>query len=121
MARDFFSKLLSATLVASALVSVGMNQPVLAKSKRHIASAGRGAYFVPPPPPYAPSILPESYAHVRTTDADAPVAEVAEKPPENPYRKYIFTRDAGDMPRVVRFGKTAQSSRNVITYLHNKT
>jgi hypothetical protein len=120
MARDFFSKLLSATLVASALVSVGINQPVLAKSKKHLASAGRGAYFVPPPPPYAPSILPENIVRGRATDSDEP-KEVAEKPPENPYKKYIFTRDAGDMPRVVRFGKTAQQNRNVITYLHNKT
>ena len=112
--------LLSATLVASALVSVGVNQPALAKSKRQ-AAAGRGAYFVPPPPPYAPSILPENMTHSRViNDADT-IPEVAEKPPENPYRKYIFTRDAGDMPRVVKFGTKTQN-RNVITYnVHNKT
>jgi hypothetical protein len=117
MARKIFNMLLSATMVASALVSVGINQPALAKTKRHIAQ-GRGAYFVPPPPPYAPSILPETIARVRI---EPEVTEaIAEKPPENPYKKYIFTRDAGDMPRVVRDVKT-QSNRYVITYLHNKT
>ncbi len=117
MARKVFNLLLSATMVASALVSVGINQPALAKSKRHIAQ-GRGAYFVPPPPPYAPSILPETIANVRTQPD--PSEELAEKLPENPYKKYIFTRDAGDMPRVVR-GVKSQSNRYVITYLHNKT
>lgn len=119
MARNSFNMLLSATLVASALVSVGINQPALAKTKRH-TTTGRGAYFVPPPPPYAPSILPESMAHVRTVEKVEPTEEVAEKPPENPYKKYIFTRDAGDMPRVIKFGNKTQN-RNVITYLHNKT
>lgn len=118
MARNLFTMLLSATLVASALVSVGTNQPALAKTKKHVAT-GRGAYFVPPPPPYAPSILPENLSRVRTTDSVEQNAEVAEKPPENPYRKYIFTRDASDMPRVVKYGKT--QNRNVITYLHTKT
>jgi len=121
MARNSFNMLLSATLVASALVSVGINQPALAKSKKHIAS-GRGAYFVPPPPPYAPSILPENMTHSRViTESDTTATtEIAEKPPENPYKKYIFTRDASDMPRVVKFGKT--QNRSVITYnLHNKT
>ncbi|HEY9731483.1 MAG TPA: hypothetical protein V6C89_06200 [Drouetiella sp.] len=118
MARNSFNMLLSATLVASALVSVGINQPALAKSKKHVAT-GRGAYFVPPPPPYAPSILPENMQHGRSVEKAEEMAEVAEKPPENPYKKYIFTRDAGDMPRVIKFGKT--QNRNVITYLHNKT
>ncbi len=111
--------LLSATLVASALVSVGANQSALAKSKRLVA-AGRGAYFVPPPPPYAPSILPENVSHSRVINQSETVQEVAEKPPENPYKKYIFTRDAGDMPRVVKFGKV--QNRSVITYnVHSKT
>jgi len=119
MARNPFHMLLSATLVASALVSVGVNQPALAKSKKHVAS-GRGAYFVPPPPPYAPSILPENMTHSRVISEADTTSEIAEKPPENPYKKYIFTRDASDMPRVVKFGKT--QNRSVITYnVHNKT
>lgn len=118
MARQAFNMLLSATLVASALVSVGINQPAMAKTKRQ--ATGRGAYFVPPPPPYAPSILPENVAHARVINQSDTIPEVAEKPPENPYKKYIFTRDASDMPRVVKFGKI--QNRNVITYnVHNKT
>lgn len=121
MARNSFNMLLSATLIASSLVSVGMNQPALAKSKKH-AATGRGAYFVPPPPPYAPSILPETQSYnMGAVQQIEKTAEIAEKPPENPYKKYIFTRDAGDMPRVIKFGHTAIQSRNVITYLHNKT
>lgn len=118
MARNSFNMLLSATLVASALVSVGMNQPAQAKAKRQSAS-GRGAYFVPPPPPYAPSILPENAVHARAQQ-ETTATEIAEKPPENPYRKYIFTRDASDMPRVVKYGRTTQN-RNVVSYNYHKT
>lgn len=118
MARNSFNMLLSASLVAAALVSVGINQPALAKAKRSY-SAGRGAYFVPPPPPYAPSVLPENQGyHVTSDQQTEKTAEVAEKPPENPYKKYIYTREANDMPRVIKVGRTHNS--NVVSYNFQK-
>lgn len=60
------------------------------------AFVARGAYFVPPPPAYMPSVLPELYAHrnvERVEDSEEEeVAVVAEKP-KNPYVKYFYSRD----------------------------
>lgn len=54
-----------------------------------------GAYFVPPPPAYMPSILPELQGSYRRTDV------LAEKP-ENPYGRYIYSRDGSEVPSPVQ-------------------
>jgi hypothetical protein len=63
-------------------------------TKRHVAS-GRGAYFVPPPPAYMPSVLPELYARnpvINDEEEEEVVAAVAVKP-KNPYVKYFYSHD----------------------------
>jgi len=58
---------------------------VVAKStakhaKRRIAHRGKGSYLIPPPPPYAPSILPElAYARARGYKKKAVEATVPDK------------------------------------------
>lgn len=62
-------------------------------------------YFVPPPPAYMPSILPELNRRGVVQAADADV----EKKPENPYKKYIQTPD-GTAPEPV------QTRKGVVTW-----
>jgi hypothetical protein len=57
--------------------------------KRHHRYYRYGAYFIPPPPAYMPSILPEL--------SGGEVAAV--KKPENPYRKYIYSRQGYEIPQ----------------------
>ncbi len=53
---------------------------------RRVAHAGKH-HLVPPPPPYAPSILPEiAYARSRGINLQQKEAE-----PPNPYSKYVYT------------------------------
>lgn len=58
-------------------------------------------YFVPPPPPYTPSMVPSALG---MTNAQAVTADdaVVERPVVNPYSKYIFTRNEGNRPQVVQ-------------------
>ena len=61
-------------------------------------SSGRGAYFIPPPPAYMPSILPELYAQHTVVEAEEeelePIAVAEAAKPKNPYVKYFYTRDS---------------------------
>jgi hypothetical protein len=67
-------------------------------------STARGAYLVPPPPPYQPSILPEYGA--RYAESEAPKVAMAEVPKvERPYSKYIYTRNVLDASHVVQPNK----------------
>jgi hypothetical protein len=102
MAAKQLGVFFSVALLATAWFSLTADQAACAKSKARRHSPG--AYFVPPPPPYAPSILPERL--VRHAAAAQVEDAEAVKPPENPYAKYIFTRNAGDMPRVVQNPRT---------------
>ena len=93
-----------AALISLAVVFSGSfalsTECVEAKSSRNSSRRARN-YFVPPPPPYTPSMvlsaLGMTNAQAVTNAADA----VVEKP-VNPYSKYIFTRNQGDMPQVVQ-------------------
>lgn len=76
-------------------------QSVEAKTSRNSSHIERN-YLVPPPPPYAPSMLPSALG-MKSAQAVAAYAyaAVVEKP-VNTYGKYIFTRNQGGMPEVVQ-------------------
>ena len=94
-----------AALISLAVVFSGAfalsTQSVEAKTSRNSSRVARN-YFVPAPPPYTPSMVPSAlgmtYAQALTVDADGAVV----KKLNNPYSKYIFTRNQGDMPQVVQ-------------------
>jgi hypothetical protein len=94
-----------AALISLAVVFSGAfalsSQSVEARTSRN-SSHVAGNYFVPAPPPYTPSMVPTAlgmtYAQALTVDADGAVV----KKLVDPYSKYIFTRNQGDMPQVVR-------------------
>lgn len=105
-----------ALLLASFAVTT-IEQPAEAKAKakakiskkhtKHVASKRTGrrvsrAYLVPPPPPYAPSILPEL---VHNPQAQVATAETEEPVNDKPYSKYIYTRNDNDQPRSVQHNK----------------
>jgi hypothetical protein len=72
-----------------------------AKIPRNSSRTDRN-YFVPPPPPYTPSMISVAegmtYAPVVTVDSDGVIVEN----PANPYSKYIVTRKPGGMPQVAQ-------------------
>lgn len=94
-----------AALISLAVVFSGAfalsSQSVEARTSRN-SSHVAGNYFVPAPPPYTPSMVPTAlgmtYAQALTVDSDGAVV----KKLVDPYSKYIFTRNQGDMPQVVR-------------------
>lgn len=104
--RNVFHKfavvLSSATVLASAC-SIALDSAAQAKASTKRHTAARGAYFVPPPPPYQPSVLPEVRAgRVAMTNVQSEAAAVTVQKQENRYRKYVYTRNEADMPTVVQ-------------------
>jgi hypothetical protein len=92
----------SSALLLSATVASADAAPAKAKKASH--RAGRGSYFVPPPPPYQPSILPEM-SSAGESDSVASVETKTVKP----YSKYIYVRNQSDAPRVVQHNKYVTS------------
>jgi hypothetical protein len=90
----------SAGLLLAAIAGIS-DQPVQAKASKAY-HAQRGAYLVPPPPPYQPSVLPE-YS-ITGAGASAPRIASAEKP-VCAYSKYIYVRNSADAPRMVQSNK----------------
>lgn len=92
--------LITIAVVFSGAVALS-SQSVEAKTS-HNSSHVAGHYFVPAPPPYTPSMVPTAlgmtYAQALTVDADGAVV----KKLVDPYGKYIFTHNQGDVPQVVR-------------------
>lgn len=84
----------------------------------HYRRTGRGAYFVPPPPPYMPSIIPELRG---TAISEIEGLDAEEAPPENPYQKYFFSADGSDAPKPVehRSGVSTWTTKPV-SYTHRR-
>jgi|ERR1700733_8943412 hypothetical protein len=102
-----FATLVSVATLACSVALVSTNQSAIAKSKKHYTPSNHrySNYFVPPPPAYVPSILPE---RMMNTGASASTEEAAADPDESeayPYKKYIYTRQGSDAPRVVQPNK----------------
>lgn len=93
------------SLVLQFLIVFGASQSASARTKRHtkpVAGQMAGAYFVPPPPPYTPSILPE---YGISSMLDAQIQGNATAKVESPYSKYIYTRNPADAPQIVQPNK----------------
>lgn len=73
------------------------------KGRKHGRVLGHN-YLVPPPPPYAPSIMPE--LHMMATRGLPKQAHKEERKDEYPYSKYIFTAKKADAPRSVKLNHT---------------
>lgn len=86
----------------SSKLSVNSQKPSTAqKSKKKAAPRKIARGFVPPPPAYMPSILPELYYK---HDADeAEIDEAEEKPVKkvNPYAKYFYS-SSNEVPKAVQ-------------------
>lgn len=86
---------------------------VIRTTKKHVRKGSSTqyrykTYFVPPPPAYMPSILPELSRRGSIQAADVEL----EKKPENPYKKYVQTPDgAAPEPVQVRKGVVTWTSR----------
>jgi hypothetical protein len=86
----------------------------LRTTKKHLKKSSGSqyrykTYFVPPPPAYMPSILPELNRRGVVQAADVEL----EKKPENPYKKYVQTPDgAAPEPVQVRKGVVTWTSRS---------
>jgi len=76
-------------------------QSVEAKTSRNSSHIERN-YLVPPPPPYAPSMLPSALGMMNAQWVTAGANDAVVEKPVNSYSKYIFTRKQGDMPQVVQ-------------------
>ncbi|MBI4533239.1 MAG: hypothetical protein HY711_04760 [Candidatus Melainabacteria bacterium] len=75
-------------------LAISLAAEALAKAAKR-APVNRGTYFVPPPPAYMPSILPELKA---TEDLES-------AKPADPAKKYIYTREGYEDPTPVRPNK----------------
>lgn len=102
---DFQMRINLSAVISLAVVFSGSlalsSQSVEARTTRN-SSHAVGNYFVPAPPPYTPSMVPAAlgmtYAQALTVDADGAVV----KKLVDPYSKYIFSHNQGDVPQVVR-------------------
>ncbi|HEY9756906.1 MAG TPA: hypothetical protein V6C97_17195 [Oculatellaceae cyanobacterium] len=85
--------LISLTVVFSGSFALS-TQSVEAKTSQN-GSRRAGDYFVPPPPPYTPSMVPSALglANAQAVSAKADDAVV---------KKHMFTRNQGDMQQVVQ-------------------
>ncbi len=97
---------IASTLSAHAVGTTNTPKSLKKTNNHKIARAHKykyGAYFVPPPPAYMPSILPE----LSMSNYHAPVSQTA----ESPYSKYIYARNGyGDnAPVATRSGVTTWS------------
>ncbi len=107
-----------AALVSLAVVFSGLfaqsTQSVEAKTSRNTSRIARN-YFVPPPPPYTPSMVPSALGAMNAQAVTADANNAVVEKPVNPYSKYIFTRNQGAMPQVVQANPYVSYNRGAET------
>ncbi len=87
----------SIAVLASVLTVATSDQAAQAKAKRSAQRAPH-SYFVPPPPPYVPSIQPEMrrfYGNDVEADADVDTVQT----PQSRWSKYIYVRNGYSAPQ----------------------
>lgn len=95
-----FAALISLAVVLSGALASSTESAEAKNSKKNTHRAGD--YFVPPPPPYTPSLVPTAlgmtYAPAAEADGDYEIVEV----PVNPYTNYIVKRNKVGTPHVAQ-------------------
>lgn len=106
---------ISLAIACLAVTLVGLSPSATAKrtlnaSARKIATLPRG--FVPPPPPYEPSRLPELqvWKNIRLRRegpqvGSKPKSEIAKPENTNPYSRFIYNREGYQSPQPVQPNK----------------
>ena len=112
MALKNFAATLSVAVLASALSLAVTDQSAMAKGKKIAYRGGSHNYFVPPPPPYVPSIQPElgkMYGGAEVeADSDIPSVQT----PETRWSKYIYVRGG--------YAASSSSGSKYVTNYNNK-
>jgi len=91
-------------MAALALVTLPLfDGAALAKGKQTTKTRRSGhSYFVPPPPAYAPSILPEMQRQSQALVADETTEKIADNETSD---KYVRAKDGYQDPKAVRTNK----------------
>jgi hypothetical protein len=93
-------------IVAAVAMPVIATQNADAKKsvkKAKVAYASGKHYFVPPPPPYVPNLLPSAYGQYYLGSAGQ--AKSQQNTVESMYGKYVYTRPGYTAPKVVQQNK----------------
>ena len=110
---DAVATLLSFVVVFSGAFALS-TQSVEAKTSRSSSRISRN-YFVPAPPPYTPSMVPSALVMTYVQAVKAGEGDAVVKKLVNPNNKYIFMRNQGDKPQVVRPNPYVSYDRGVET------
>ena len=105
-----FAAVASIAVLASVLNLATTDQAAQAKTKK-TAQRAPHSYFVPPPPPYVPSILPEMKRfYGNDVEADSDVDSV--QTPQSRWSKYIYVRNGYAAPQSVSPNKYVTNWNN---------
>ncbi|MBY0358044.1 MAG: hypothetical protein K2W82_08595 [Candidatus Obscuribacterales bacterium] len=113
LVRLIFTTLLSISLLGfgqeclAAKAKTAVSPKKTVQKKKQSKRYSYGAYFVPPPPAYMPSILPELQVSARHG--------VAATQSQNPYKRYIYTPVGMNEPQPV------QVRKGVVTWVSGKS
>jgi hypothetical protein len=108
---------------SSGKANVQSQKKKIARKSTRRFRTGRGAYFVPPPPPYMPSILPELHRVAEASSPGAIEGELAEveAPPEEPYKKYFYFASGFEIKPVEHRSGVSTWRARPVSYTHSAT
>jgi hypothetical protein len=99
MVLKHFAAVATFAVLASVFTLATTDQAASAKTKRTSTRSGHN-YFVPPPPPYMPSILPEMNRFSNTeVEADSDTDATGPQTPQSRWSKYIYVRNGYSSPQ----------------------